>query len=144
MSMRKHYTAAFKAQVVQEILKEDRTIAQISAEFGVHPTMLHKWKNTVIENMTDPHVNVILRDALRYRWASGQPPVLIVCDKRQKASMDSLIRNIWGIPSLGDAPLVDAAWRKIFLGLTYVGWMWTDGLETFPMDTVLERLCSIR
>ena len=51
--MRKHYTAAFKAQVVQEILKEDRTIAQISAEFGVHPTMLHKWKNTVIENMID-------------------------------------------------------------------------------------------
>ena len=53
MSMRKHYTAAFKAQVVQEILKEDRTIAQISAEFGVHPTMLHKWKKTVIENMID-------------------------------------------------------------------------------------------
>lgn len=53
MGMRKHYTAAFKAQVVQEILKEDRTIAQISTEYGVHPTMLHKWKKTVIENMTD-------------------------------------------------------------------------------------------
>jgi len=53
MGMRKQYTAAFKAQVVQEILKEDRTIAQISAEYGVHPTMLHKWKNTVVENMVE-------------------------------------------------------------------------------------------
>lgn len=40
MGMRKHYTVAFKAQVVQEILKEDRTIAQISAEFGVHAIWL--------------------------------------------------------------------------------------------------------
>ena len=35
--MRKHYTAAFKAQVVHEVLKEEKTIAQIAAIQGVHP-----------------------------------------------------------------------------------------------------------
>ncbi len=38
--MRKHYTATFKAQVVQELLREDKTIAQIAAEYEVHPTRL--------------------------------------------------------------------------------------------------------
>ena len=32
--MRKRYTPTFKAQVVQEILKEDKTIAQIASEYA--------------------------------------------------------------------------------------------------------------
>lgn len=50
--MRKHYTASFKAQVVLELLKEEKTIAQISSEYGVHVTMLHRWKNTAVENLS--------------------------------------------------------------------------------------------
>ena len=34
--MRKQYTAAFKAKVVQELLKEEKTLAQIASEFEVH------------------------------------------------------------------------------------------------------------
>jgi transposase len=34
--MRKQYTAAFKARVVQELLKEEKTLAQIAAEYEVH------------------------------------------------------------------------------------------------------------
>jgi hypothetical protein len=30
--MRKHYTPMFKAQVVQELLKEEKTLAQLAAE----------------------------------------------------------------------------------------------------------------
>nr|WP_245630293.1 IS3 family transposase [Alicyclobacillus acidiphilus] len=52
MAMRKHYTASFKAQVVLELLKEEKTIAQISSEYGVHVTMLHRWKNTAVENLS--------------------------------------------------------------------------------------------
>jgi len=36
--MRKHYTAAFKAKVVQELLKEEKTLVQIATEYEVHPT----------------------------------------------------------------------------------------------------------
>ena len=49
--MRKHYTARFKAQVVQELLKEDKTIAQIAAEYEVHPTQLNKWESTALQGL---------------------------------------------------------------------------------------------
>ena len=52
MSMRKHYSASFKAEVVFELLKEEKTIGQISSEYGVHFTMLHRWKKTALENMS--------------------------------------------------------------------------------------------
>ena len=34
--MRKQYTAAFKARVAQELLKEEKTLAQIASEYEVH------------------------------------------------------------------------------------------------------------
>ena len=49
--MRKHFAASFKAQVVQELLKEDKTIAQIAAEYEVHPTQLNKWKSTALAGL---------------------------------------------------------------------------------------------
>jgi putative transposase len=44
--MRKHYTRTFKAQVVRELLKEEKTLAQLAAEYSVHPTQLVKWRAT--------------------------------------------------------------------------------------------------
>ena len=43
--MRKRYTPQFKAKVVREILREEKSISQLSAEYGVHATQLRKWKN---------------------------------------------------------------------------------------------------
>jgi transposase-like protein len=51
--MRKHYTNAFKAEVVQELLKEEKTIAQIAAHYGVHPNQLSKWKAIALKRMPD-------------------------------------------------------------------------------------------
>lgn len=50
--MRKQYTAAFKAKVVRELLKEEKTLAQMATEYEVHPTQLKKWRATVLEGMT--------------------------------------------------------------------------------------------
>ncbi|WP_188883497.1 transposase, partial [Alicyclobacillus cellulosilyticus] len=50
--MRKHYSASFKAQVVLELLREEKTVAQLASEHGVHPTMLHRWKNTAVDNLS--------------------------------------------------------------------------------------------
>jgi putative transposase len=49
--MRKRYTPIFKAQVVLELLKEEKTLAQLAAEHGVHPTQLIKWRTTALEGM---------------------------------------------------------------------------------------------
>jgi len=49
--MRKKYTAQFKAKVVQEILREEKSISQISSEYGVHATQLGKWKRQALEGL---------------------------------------------------------------------------------------------
>jgi transposase-like protein len=49
--MRKHYTAAFKAKVVQELLKEEKTLAQIASEYEVHPTQLKNWRTVALEGL---------------------------------------------------------------------------------------------
>ena len=49
--MRKQYTAAFKAKVVQELLREEKGLAQIASEYEVHPTQLKNWRTIAIEGM---------------------------------------------------------------------------------------------
>lgn len=49
--MRKQYTAAFKARVAQELLKEEKTLAQIASEYEVHPTQLKNWRSVALEGL---------------------------------------------------------------------------------------------
>jgi transposase len=41
---RKVHTAAFKAQVALAALKGDRTVNELAGYYGVHPTLIHAWK----------------------------------------------------------------------------------------------------
>ena len=49
--MNKSYTPAFKARLVQELLKETKTIAQLAAEHGIHPNVLGTWKATALQGL---------------------------------------------------------------------------------------------
>ena len=49
--MRKHFTPSYKAQVVREMLKEEKTLAQLSAEYGVAATQLSAWKAMVLKGL---------------------------------------------------------------------------------------------
>ena len=49
--MRKRYSNQFKAQVVHEILREEKTIAQIAAEHGIHSNQLSKWKSMALKGL---------------------------------------------------------------------------------------------
>ncbi len=51
--MRKQYTAAFKAKVVQELLREEKTLAQIASEYEVHPTQLKNWRAIAVDGLAD-------------------------------------------------------------------------------------------
>ncbi len=42
--MGQHYSTAYKARIVQELLREDKTMGQIAAESGVHPHQRGRWK----------------------------------------------------------------------------------------------------
>lgn len=51
--MRKRYTNEFKAEIVQELLKEEKTIVQIAAQHGIHPKQLSKWKAIALKGLPD-------------------------------------------------------------------------------------------
>jgi transposase-like protein len=57
MPMKKQYSPEFKAKVVQEVLKEEKTMAQIASEYGVHPVQLSQWKKTALENLASVFVD---------------------------------------------------------------------------------------
>lgn len=48
LSMRKKHTSEFKTKIVLEILREEKTLAQIAAENEVHPNQVSKWKQDAI------------------------------------------------------------------------------------------------
>lgn len=51
MEKRRTFTPEEKAKIVLEMLREEKTVAQIAAEYEVHPTQLHRWKAEAIENL---------------------------------------------------------------------------------------------
>jgi len=46
-----HYTAEFKAKVVKEMLKEEKTVGQLAAEYEVHLNMLYRWRDQVLTGL---------------------------------------------------------------------------------------------
>ena len=53
MKNRNQYTKQKKAEIVLELLKEEKTIAQISSEYGIHPTQLNQWKKTALDGLPE-------------------------------------------------------------------------------------------
>lgn len=50
---RKKHSAAFKAKVALEAIKENRTSAELSSAYGVHTTMITRWKRQVLEHLPE-------------------------------------------------------------------------------------------
>ena len=50
---RKQYTAEFKAKIVKEILREEKTVSQLSAEYGIHTSQLYKWRDQALAGLPD-------------------------------------------------------------------------------------------
>jgi transposase len=50
-NMRRGHDAAFKARVALEALKEEKTIAQISSEYGVHANQIRQWRQRLVDEL---------------------------------------------------------------------------------------------
>ena len=48
---RKQYTADFKAKVVKEMLREEKTVGQLAAEYEVHSNMLYRWREQMLAGL---------------------------------------------------------------------------------------------
>lgn len=54
--MTKHrirHSAAFKAKVALAALSEAKTLAELSSEYGVHPTQITRWKQQLVASAPD-------------------------------------------------------------------------------------------
>ena len=49
---RKRYSADFKAKVAIEAIRGDLTIAQLTAKYGIHQTLINSWKKQASEGLS--------------------------------------------------------------------------------------------
>ena len=53
MGIRKQFSNEFKAKVALEALKGQKTVAELSSEFGVHASQINAWRNTLKERLAE-------------------------------------------------------------------------------------------
>jgi transposase len=51
MPKRKRFSDSQKAQIILEVLKEEKTVPQIASEYGVHPNVIYRWRKQALENL---------------------------------------------------------------------------------------------
>lgn len=54
---RRNHSPAFKAKVALEAAKEERTVAELSREYGVHANQIGAWKRQLLDGATDLFVS---------------------------------------------------------------------------------------
>jgi len=50
-NMRKGYEGVFKAEGALEALKGEKTMAQLSNEFGVHANQIRQWRKQLLDDL---------------------------------------------------------------------------------------------
>lgn len=51
--IRKNHSPAFKAKVALEAAREERTVAELSREYGVHVNQIRAWKRQLLDAAVD-------------------------------------------------------------------------------------------
>jgi transposase len=49
---RKQYSPQFKAKVALEAVRGEKTISELTSQYGIHPTMIHNWKRQLLEGVS--------------------------------------------------------------------------------------------
>lgn len=65
MNHRRQFSAQFKARVAREALKEQKTIAELAAEYDVHPNQIAQWKKQMLDALPDVFSRGRAHDAKR-------------------------------------------------------------------------------
>ena len=78
---RKQHSPEFKAKVALAALKNEATVSELATRFGVHPTMITKWKQALVEGAAElfdkgqkshqdqeARIDELYRRSERFRW----------------------------------------------------------------------------
>lgn len=50
-NIKRKHSAAFKAKIALELIKENGTIAQICSKYSIHPSQATAWKKQVLDSL---------------------------------------------------------------------------------------------
>jgi len=50
---RRRHSSAFKVKVALAALREEKTLSEISAEYGIHPNQISSWKKQILERLPE-------------------------------------------------------------------------------------------
>ena len=71
-NLRRKHTPLFKARVALEAIKEQKTSAELSSQFQVHPGQIRNWKTTAAKGLVD-----------------------LFSDKRKSRDQDKLVQELY-------------------------------------------------
>jgi putative transposase len=49
--MKKTYSPALKAQIVRDLLREEKSVSYLAAEHGLHPNQLYRWRDIALAGL---------------------------------------------------------------------------------------------
>lgn len=53
MAKRRNHSASFKAKVALEALRGEKTVAELAAQYEVHPNQISSWKKQAMDSLPD-------------------------------------------------------------------------------------------
>lgn len=48
---KQHHTPEFKAQMVRRILREEKSVSQLGAEYDINPNQLYRWRDIALQGL---------------------------------------------------------------------------------------------
>jgi transposase-like protein len=62
-TLRKRYSAEFKAKLALEVIKGNRTLTEIASDAQVHPNLLMQWKKQLLESLPTVFADKRVKDS---------------------------------------------------------------------------------
>src|SRR5215208_3943040 len=91
---RRTHTPAFKAQVAVAALREDKTLAELAKQFGLHPNQITDWKRQLVEHA-----------AGAFGGGHGNFTVMLRCVQRMLREVELRWRLLRELAETGDLPI---------------------------------------
>ena len=114
--MHKRYTDEFKAQLVQAMLKEEKTVSQLAAEHGIHPNQLYQWRNIALAGLPSLFSGQAVQELAAREAAHAAELERLYAEIGRLSTELAWLKKIWSAQCLAGSA---SAWWKV-LALFYL------------------------